>query len=221
MQGYPIGSQQTKRMMFPVFWRRRGPGGKTAGLIVGLGNPGSAYADSRHNVGFRCLDYLAELNSVRFDRKECQARTGRGRLAGSVRLLAKPETFVNLSGRAVGCLMRKYHIGPGDLVVICDDLDLPLGDVRLRSHGGSAGHNGMKSIISVLESEDFSRIRVGIGRPGRERVLAAGEEVIVNHVLGNFDSHEDMVIMPAIVRVAEVVDCLLRQGVEEAMSRFN
>jgi PTH1 family peptidyl-tRNA hydrolase len=208
-------------MVFPVFWRWRASAGKAAGLIVGLGNPGSAYADSRHNVGFRCLDYLAELNSVRFDRKQCQARTGSGSLGGSVRLLAKPETFVNLSGRAVGCLMRKHHIAPGDLLVICDDLDLPLGEVRLRSHGGSGGHNGMKSIISVLGSEDFSRIRVGIGRPRRERASGAGEEVVVNHVLGDFTRREEAAIMPAIIRVAEVIDCLLRQGVETAMSRFN
>lgn len=208
-------------MMFPVFWRRHASAGKAVGLIVGLGNPGSAYADSRHNVGFRCLDYLAELHSVRFGRKQCQARTGSGSIAGSVRLLAKPETFVNLSGRAVSCLMHKHHIAPGDLLVICDDLDLPLGEVRLRLHGGSGGHNGMKSIISVLGSEDFSRIRVGIGRPGGERVSGTGEGIVVNHVLGDFTRREEAAIMPAIVRVAEVVDCLLRQGVETAMSRFN
>lgn len=207
--------------MFPVFWRRHVSAGKVAGLIVGLGNPGSAYVDSRHNVGFRCLDHLAGLHSVRFDREECQARTGSGNIAGSRRLLAKPETFVNLSGRAASCLMHKHHIAPGDLLVICDDLDLPVGEVRLRSHGGSGGHKGMKSIISALGSEDFCRIRVGIGRPQRKRVSDAGEEIIVNHVLGDFTRYEEVAIRSAIATVADVVDCLLSQGVEAAMSRFN
>lgn len=207
--------------MFPVFWRRHPCAGKVAGLVVGLGNPGRAYVDSRHNVGFRCLDHLAGLHSVRFDREECQARTGSGDISGSRRLLAKPETFVNRSGRAVICLMHKHHIALGDLLVICDDLDLPVGEIRLRSHGGSGGHKGMKSIISALESEDFCRIRVGIGRPERERVLDAGGEMIVNHVLGDFTRYEETAISSAIATVADVVACLLSQGVEAAMSRFN
>lgn len=190
-------------------------------LIVGLGNPGREYAYNRHNVGFRCLNYFAKLHSIRFERRECHARTGIGEVAGEKLLPAKPITFVNLSGKAVGCLVRKYDVALSDLLVICDDLDLPLGKIRLRTSGGSGGHKGMKSIISALANEDFPRIRVGIGRPQGERISSSNEDVIVNYVLSDFSPQEEDAIKLAIVRVAEAIDCFLAQGIEAAMSKFN
>ncbi len=190
-------------------------------LVVGLGNPGKAYARNRHNVGFHCLNYFAKLHSIRFDRRQCQARIGTGELGGEKLLLAKPRTFVNLSGKAVGCLLSKHNVPLSGLLVIHDDLDLPLGKIRLRPGGGSGGHKGMKSIISVLKSEDFPRIRVGIGRPQVGGLSNTGEDVIVSYVLSDFTPQEEELIKPVIASVAEAIDCFLNQGMEVAMSRFN
>jgi len=190
-------------------------------LIVGLGNPGKAYAHNRHNVGFHCLNYFAKCHSIKFERRQCQARTGTGELGGEKLLLAKPRTFVNLSGKAVGRLVSKYAISLNNLLVIYDDLDLPLGKIRLRSGGGSGGHKGMGSIISALGSEDFPRIRVGIGRPQVEGLPNTDEDVIVSYVLSDFTSQVEELIKPIIVTVAEAIDCFLTQGMEVAMSKFN
>jgi PTH1 family peptidyl-tRNA hydrolase len=189
-------------------------------LIVGLGNPGKTYIHSRHNVGYRCLNYFAKLHSIRFERKQCQARLGAAEVAGGQILLAKPQIFVNLSGKAVSCLVRKHNIPLNDLLVIYDDLDLPLGRIRLRPSGGSGGHKGMKSIISALGSEDFPRVRAGIGRPPASE-LPNEEDIIVNYVLGDFTPQEEEVLKPVIAIVAKVIDCLLTRGVETAMSEFN
>lgn len=190
-------------------------------LIVGLGNPGKVYAHNRHNVGFRCLNYFAKLHSIKFERRQCQARIGTGELGGEKLLLVKPRTFVNLSGKAVGRLVSKYAISLNKLLVIYDDLDLPLGKIRLRSGGGSGGHKGMGSIISALGSEDFPRIRVGIGRPQLEGLPNTDEDVIVSYVLSDFTPQEEELIKPIIVTVAEAIDCFLTQGMEVAMSKFN
>jgi PTH1 family peptidyl-tRNA hydrolase len=189
-------------------------------LIVGLGNPGKTYAHNRHNAGFRCLNYFARLHSIRFDHRQCRARVGIGKVRSEKLLLAKPRTFVNLSGDPVACLVRKYDIPLSDLLVIYDDLDLPLGKIRLRQSGGSGGHKGMNSIISALGSEEFPRIRVGIGRPQGER-QSINEDTIVNYVLSDFSPQEEAVIKPVLATVAEAIDCFLNQGIEAAMSKFN
>jgi len=189
-------------------------------LIVGLGNPGKVYAHNRHNIGFRCLNYFARLHSIRFDHRQCRARIGLGEVRGEKLLLARPSTFVNLTGKPVACLVRKHDIPLSDLLVIYDDLDLPLGKIRLRQSGGSGGHKGMNSIISALGSEDFPRIRVGIGRPQVEE-QSISEDAIVNYVLSDFSPQEEKVIKPAIAMVSEAIDCFLTQGVEVAMSKFN
>jgi peptidyl-tRNA hydrolase len=189
-------------------------------LIVGLGNPGKDYAHNRHNVGFHCLNYFAKRHSIKFDRKQCQARIGIGEVEGEKLLLAKPRTYVNLSGRAVAPLVRKHNISLSNLLIIYDDLDLPLGKMRIRQNGGSGGHKGMKSIISALASEDFPRIRVGIGRPQMEE-LSNNEDIIVNYVLGDFSPQEKQLIKSAITTVAEALDYFLIQGIEAAMSKFN
>ena len=189
-------------------------------LIVGLGNPGKAYAHNRHNAGFRCLNYFARLHSIRFDHRQCRARLGIGELEGEQLLLAKPRTFVNLSGNPVACLVHKHDIPLSNLLVIYDDLDLPLGKIRLRQSGGSGGHKGMNSIVSALGSEDFPRIRVGIGRPQVEE-QSISEDAIVNYVLSDFSPQEETIIKPVIATVSEAIDCFLSQGIEAAMSKFN
>ena len=189
-------------------------------LIIGLGNPGKSYARNRHNVGFFCVNYFAKLHSISFDRRQCRARVGAAEVRDDKVVLAKPGTFVNLSGQSVACLAHKYRVALSDLLVIYDDLDLPLGKIRLRQSGSSGGHKGMNSIISALGSEDFPRIRVGIGRPQGEK-QAVGEDDIVNYVLSDFSPQEEAIIRPAIVRVAEAIDCFLNRGIEAAMNEFN
>ena len=189
-------------------------------LIVGLGNPGKTYAGNRHNVGFQCLNHFARLHSIRFDGRQCQARVGIGEVGGQKLLLARPGTFVNLSGKSVACLVRKHHILLGDLLVIYDDLDLPPGKIRLRQSGSSGGHKGMNSIILALGSEDFPRIRVGIGRPQGEK-QSISEDAIVGYVLSNFSPQEEAIIKPVIARVAEAIDCFLTRGITAAMNKFN
>jgi len=189
-------------------------------LVVGLGNPGKRYSHNRHNVGFLCLNYFARLHSIHFYHRQCQARVGIGKISDDKLLLAKPGTFVNLSGKSVACLVRKHKIPFGDLLVIYDDLDLPLGKIRLRQSGSSGGHKGMNSIVSALGSEDFPRIRVGIGRPQGEK-QPIGEDAVVNHVLSDFSPQEEAIIKPAIAKVAEATDCFLTQGIEAAMNKFN
>jgi len=189
-------------------------------LIVGLGNPGKTYACNRHNVGFRCLNYFARLHSIRLDHRQCRAKVGIGEIGGEKLLLAKPGTFMNLSGNPVACLVHKHGIPLSDLLVIYDDLDLSLGKIRLRQSGGSGGHKGMNSIISALGSEDFPRIRVGIGRPQAEE-QSISEDAIVNYVLSDFSRQEEATIKPVIATVSEAINCFLTQGIETAMSKFN
>jgi len=189
-------------------------------LIVGLGNPGKSYANNRHNVGFQCLNHFARLHSIRLDRRQCRARVGTGEVKGERLVLAKPGTFVNLSGKSIACLVHKHNIPLSDLLAIYDDLDLPLGKIRLRQSGSSGGHKGMSSIISALGSEDFPRIRVGIGRP-RAEGQSISEDAIVNYVLSDFTPQEEAIIKSVIAQVSEAIDCFLTQGIEAAMSKFN
>jgi len=189
-------------------------------LVVGIGNPGTGYSHNRHNVGFRCLNYFAKTHSMHFDQRKCKARIGTGKVGSDKLLLAKPWTFVNLSGKSVKCLINKYDIPLNNFLVVHDDLDLPLGKIRLRQGGGSGGHKGIKSIISTLGSEDFARIRVGIGRPQAED-QSNSEDAIVDYVLSDFSPHEDKLIKSTIATVAEAIDCFLDQGIEAAMNKFN
>jgi PTH1 family peptidyl-tRNA hydrolase len=191
-------------------------------LIIGLGNPGKAYAHNRHNIGFRCINYLARLYSISMKGHQCRSQVGIGKIAGAEVLLAKPKTFVNLSGEAVERLMRKYNISIDDLLVIYDDLDLPLGKLRLRAGGSAGGHKGINSIISALGSGDFPRIKVGIGRPTKEDGTAiTDEDVIVGYVLSDFTPQEDVAVKPTIATVAEAIHCVLTEAITAAMNKFN
>jgi PTH1 family peptidyl-tRNA hydrolase len=182
-------------------------------LIVGLGNPGRPYAAHRHNVGFRCLDHLARVHGLSFVRDQAKADLASGRIATLRVLLAKPRTYMNLSGQAVRRLARFYKIAPQDILVIYDDLDLPLGVIRLRPEGGSGGHKGMKSIIESLGTQAFPRLRIGIGRPP--------DEDVVDYVLSDFTPDEEIAVENAYERVVAAVECFLTEGIAAAMNGYN
>jgi len=165
-----------------------------------------------------CLNHFARGHGIRFDQKQGQARIGTGEVAGNRVILARPQTYMNLSGQAVSRLVRKFHIGLDGLMVIYDELDLPLGKIRLRQGGGSAGHKGLASIIAELGSPDFSRIRVGIGRP---TVAEMTEVDDVAYLLSDFTPEEKKIVTQVISRVSEAALCLLTEGLTVAMNKFN
>jgi PTH1 family peptidyl-tRNA hydrolase len=183
-------------------------------LIVGLGNPGLKYAANRHNVGFRCLDRLAAAHDLGFDRRQKKARVALGAIRGRRVVLAQPQTFMNDSGQSVAPLVQFYRVPPARLLVVYDDLDLPLGTLRLRPEGGSGGHKGMRSIIAQLGDQTFARLRIGIGRPPGQMDPAA-------YVLQDFAADEEPVIQEALERAVAAVEAWLVEGVEMAMSRHN
>jgi len=190
-------------------------------IIAGLGNPGSHYRLNRHNIGFRCIDYIADKFSIPIKKRLCKSDTGQGSIAGCEVLLIKPRTYVNLSGEAIACLLDKFCAKPVDLIVIHDDLDLPVGRIRLRLGGKSGGHRGIRSTIDCLGSPDFNRVRIGISRPGNRGSRYADEDEIVDYVLGDFPPEEADIVQTAVTNVAEAVECLLTDGLETAMTRFN
>jgi PTH1 family peptidyl-tRNA hydrolase len=187
-------------------------------LIVGLGNPGRSYVGNRHNIGFICLRYFARASAIKLDQKKGLARIGRGTVAGSKVVLARPQTFMNNSGQSVSRLLRKFAVNPKDLMVIHDDLDLPLAKIRIGSGSGSGGHKGISSIIEELGTQDFTRLRVGIGRPANPN---PGEDDIITYVLSDFTPEEKQAINPVIPRVSEAILCLLVEGLTPAMNKFN
>jgi PTH1 family peptidyl-tRNA hydrolase len=183
-------------------------------LIVGLGNPGSEYEDTRHNVGFRVADELARRFGLVFGKKERKALAATGLIRGRKVILAKPQTYMNLSGEAVRSLMDFYKVDLPNLLVICDDLDLPLGTVRLRQSGSAGGQNGIKSVIQHLSTQDFSRLRFGISRP-------PGKMAAKDYVLGAFKGDEAILAAQVIDRAAGAVETWLTEGIELAMTRHN
>ena len=190
------------------------PSGRPSKIIVGLGNPGAQYARTRHNVGFWCVDRLARKHSVALSRKSRAALTGEGFIGGERVALAKPRSYVNSSGESITSLLARYSASPGALVVLYDDMDLPVGKLRLRPGGGAGGHQGIKSIIGAVHTQDFARVRIGIGRP-------SGNTGAVKHVLGNLSAEERTLVEEAVDRAADAVVCILTEGLEVAMGRFN
>jgi PTH1 family peptidyl-tRNA hydrolase len=184
-------------------------------LIVGLGNPGEEYTKTRHNIGFQCVNELARRHGFDFSKKLTKARLAEGQIAGQRVVLAKPFTYMNLIGQSIVGLCNWYKITPAEeLLVIYDDLDLPFGTLRLRERGSAGTHNGMKSVIGLLGTQAFPRIRFGVGQgpPGRNAA---------DYVLGRF-TREEQAELPAIIgRAADAVEVILREGFTTAMNRFN
>lgn len=184
-------------------------------VIAGLGNPGREYVHTPHNAGFMALEALAGMLGVTLRRSfRFKARIGKAVVAGVPVVLVQPLTYMNVSGDAVGPVMAYYHVGPEDLVVISDDADLPLGVLRVRRKGSSGGHNGLKSIAERLGTEDFTRVRVGIGRDARADALVA-------HVLRKMEEERLEALAAAARMAAAAVRTVLTDGVDAAMNRFN
>jgi PTH1 family peptidyl-tRNA hydrolase len=179
-------------------------------MIVGLGNPGKKYANTRHNIGFACVDSFG----LDFDTKKSQAVIADGSIEGQRVLLVKPQTYMNLSGESVRALADFYKIAPEHIMIIFDDLDTPLGTLRIRASGGSAGHNGMKSIIQHLGTQDFPRVRFGIGRPPGYMDAAA-------FVRQPFINDEEILVVATLNRVGKAIRLGLTEGIDMAMNRQN
>ncbi|MBI4319526.1 MAG: aminoacyl-tRNA hydrolase [Chloroflexi bacterium] len=182
-------------------------------LIAGLGNPGSQYARTRHNLGFLCIDTFAERHGLKFTKKRARALVAEGTLDQAKLILAKPQTYMNLSGESVKGLLSWYRLGPPDLLVVYDDLDLPLGKIRIREKGSAGGHKGIQSLTNWLKTDDFARIRVGIGRP------TVGDEI--DYVLTGFRQEEWPIIDETRRRVTEAVEAIIKEGIVAAMNVYN
>ncbi len=189
-------------------------------LIVGLGNPGPAYSHNRHNVGYWCVNRLARLHGVALKARRL-ATIGEGSIGGTAVLLAKPRTFVNQSGHAVSALLKQARVSPERLLVVCDDLDLPIGRLRLRPAGGHGGHNGLRSIIGAIGSAEFPRLRIGIGRPVVDGQPVWDPDVVAAYVLSDPPPEEAKALQAAVAEAAEAAETLAREGLEAAMARYN
>lgn len=188
-------------------------------LIAGLGNPGIEYQFTPHNAGFLAVDRIAERSGVQLANRRCKALTATARVAGQEVLLAKPETFMNLSGNSVAALLEEYGLSAGDMIVLYDDLALPLGTIRIRERGSSGGHNGVKSISGVLGAEEWLRIRIGVGKqtPAGEPVRAGGKDYLLSPM-----RKQELAVMDEVLdRAAQAVEAVLGKGVLAAMNEFN
>lgn len=183
-------------------------------LIVGLGNPGREYRENRHNIGFMALDSVNQALHAGLGRLQSRALVSSVTFNGSRLILAKPQTYMNLSGQSVASLMRFYKLPLSQLLVVHDDLDLPLGTLRLRPGGGSAGQRGLASTIQQLGTQDFPRLRLGIGRP-------PGQMDAADYVLQNFSSAERELLKQVLERAVQAVQAFVSQGLEKAMNEFN
>lgn len=204
-------------LSFPLFGRANKitPAGPVTWLIVGLGNPGPKYLETRHNAGWHLLDTIVRAqNNFRFDEKRNQALIARGELAGVKVALVKPQTFMNLSGQAVAPLAHFFKVPPERILVVFDDVDLPVAVLRLRPKGGAGGHKGMQNIIQQLGTTEFPRLRLGIGRP-------AGQIPVEAYVLQKFKLTEWQAMLVTYERGVEAVKTVLTEGLEQAMNKFN
>src|SRR5712691_4341776 len=183
-------------------------------LIIGLGNPGAQYAQTRHNAGFRVIDELASKFGWKWERRN-RAMVANGSIDGEKVVLAKPITYMNLSGEAVGELVRWFKIEPEDILVVYDEMDLPLGILRLRANGSAAGHNGVKSIIAHLHSDNFPRLRIGVGHPNHPRAET------IDHVLSRPSADENILLANSEARAVDAIALIVREGLEASMNHIN
>ena len=200
--------------VFAVMFFQKKSGG-VQWLLVCLGNPGKEYANTRHNIGFLAADALEKRTGVKFNKLKYRALTGEVTLGGQRVLVVKPQTYMNLSGEAVKLAGGFYKIPPERILVLYDDVSLPLGKLRIRGSGSAGGHNGIKNIIAHLGTDAFPRIKVGVGAPeGADRDL-------VDWVIGNFTQAQRKVVDEAIDKALDAAECVIEHGVSEAQNRFN
>ena len=197
-----------------MFFNRSNSGGVTW-LVVGLGNPGSKYENTRHNMGFLAVDMLAEKEKFKFSKLRFKAWTATVELAGEKVLVMKPQTYMNLSGESVGEAARFYKIPPEHVLVISDDISIAAGKLRIRPSGSAGGHNGLKSIIQHLGSDKFPRIKVGVGSPQH------AEHDIVDWVIGKPMGEDAKILVQTLEKAAQAVSAVIAQGPEKAMNKFN
>jgi len=183
-------------------------------LIVGLGNPGLEYRTTKHNIGFAVVEGLAKENRIKLKHKLHFSLVGKGRIAGEEVVLALPQTFMNLSGKAVGELVAHEAKNAEDLLVVCDDINLELGKIRLKKQGSSGGHKGLESIIHTLKTDDFARLKVGIATE-----VHRGD--ITNYVLSPFKRRQMRNVSHAIDLAGESIECMIRDGIDKAMNKYN
>jgi peptidyl-tRNA hydrolase, PTH1 family len=183
-------------------------------LIIGLGNPGPQYANTRHNAGFLCVDRIAELQGWRFNQKRAQSQVAEGEIKFVRVVLAKPQTFMNNSGLAAARLMQSFHVSPADMLVIYDDVDLTAGVIRMRERGSAGTHNGMRSIIQECRTSDFPRLRIGIAEPDRDGRL---RDFVLDAPIGE----EAEFLKQGIERAAEAAIAWVKEGATVTMNRFN
>ncbi len=184
-------------------------------MFAGLGNPGAEYAATRHNVGFMLADALAARWDAAGWRTKQDALVAEARLGAEKILLVKPLTYMNESGRAIGPLLSWYKLAPEDLIVAHDDMDLPVGMIRLRKKGSAGGHNGMKSILYHVQDENFPRVRIGVGHP------VHGRDQVIRHVLSPFSAEDAQKIREAIEYLLPAVECIIAEGIDLAMNKYN
>ncbi len=183
-------------------------------IVVGLGNPGKKYDNTRHNVGFDTLDLLGARHGIKISRLKFKALIGEGSIGGERVILVKPQTFMNLSGESVREIAEWYKVPLSDIIIIYDDIDLDTGKLRIRSKGSAGTHNGMRSVLYHIQSESFPRIRIGIGRPPEGWDLAG-------YVLSRFGEDERKIVNTSIDLAAEAVSSIISGGIETAMSKYN
>ena len=181
-------------------------------LIAGLGNPGREYDKTRHNVGFTAIDYLAYSEGIKISKIKFKGIYGDGLIGGEKCVLLKPQTYMNLSGESVREAAEYFKIEPNKIIIVYDDVDIEPGRVRIRPKGSAGGHNGMKSIIYQLSSDDFPRVRFGVGK---------AEHSMVDHVLGRFSEEDGVKVSDAIRLLPDIVKCIIKNGVQDAMNKYN
>lgn len=182
-------------------------------IVVGLGNPGKKYENTRHNMGFLSIDVLAEKYDIKVNKIKFKSLVGEGRIGGQKVILVKPQTYMNLSGEAVREIVDFYKTESQELIVIYDDIDIPTGNVRIRKKGSSGTHNGMRNILLHIGTEDFPRIRVGIGSGKKEN--------LISYVTGGVSKDEKCLLEEAVKRAAESAACIIEKGIDKAMNEYN
>ncbi len=184
-------------------------------LIAGLGNPDKKYEATRHNIGFETIDLLCRKTGINLTKLKFKAVWGDGIIGGEKVIIAKPQTYMNLSGESIRDIASFYKIPPENIIIVCDDINIPLGNIRIRPKGSDGGHNGLKSIIYQLASDQFVRIRMGVGAPKGEHYNLA------DYVLGKFSKEEIEVLTPTANRVTEAIETIIKNDVATAMNRYN